>query len=260
VLATKCSGQTGPAPGIRAHRASTCSPRSTPRSSASAPSTWTSTRCTTSTPARRWTDGGSLRYGGEERQGALRRRLQLPAYRVARALGRSEALGSPGSSPSSRATTSCSASSSVSCCRCARKRGSRHPYNPLAGGLLTGKHARTAPPPPGSRFTLGSAGKNYVQRYWQEREFDTVDAVVKLAAANGLEPATLAVAGCWPTRRSPRPWWREQARAVAGEHRRRRPHARPDAQGAPRRTYARLPHGRRGTVNGLFDRRDFMRC
>jgi aryl-alcohol dehydrogenase-like predicted oxidoreductase len=32
------------------------------------------------------------------------------------------------------------------------------PYNPLAGGLLTGKHDRTAPPPEGTRFSLGSAG------------------------------------------------------------------------------------------------------
>src|ERR1700728_5250467 len=29
------------------------------------------------------------------------------------------------------------------------------PYNPLAGGLLTGKHARGAAPTPGTRFTLG---------------------------------------------------------------------------------------------------------
>ena len=28
-------------------------------------------------------------------------------------------------------------------------------YNPIAGGLLSGKHSRTAPPPEGSRFTLG---------------------------------------------------------------------------------------------------------
>ncbi|WP_396229846.1 aldo/keto reductase, partial [Frankia sp. CpI1-P] len=29
------------------------------------------------------------------------------------------------------------------------------PYNPLAGGLLSGKHDRTKPPADGSRFTLG---------------------------------------------------------------------------------------------------------
>jgi aryl-alcohol dehydrogenase-like predicted oxidoreductase len=68
------------------------------------------------------------------------------------------------------------------------------PYNPLAGGLLTGKHTRTAPPSEGSRFALGTAGKMYVQRYWQEREFATVSALVQLAADNGIAPATLAVA------------------------------------------------------------------
>ena len=44
------------------------------------------------------------------------------------------------------------------------------PYNPLAGGMLTGKHKRGAPPE-GSRFTLGTAAKNYTERYWKEREF-----------------------------------------------------------------------------------------
>jgi len=68
------------------------------------------------------------------------------------------------------------------------------PYNPLAGGLLTGKHRRNAPPQEGSRFTIGTAAKTYTERYWQEREFDTVDAVVKLAKDHGIEPATLAVA------------------------------------------------------------------
>jgi aryl-alcohol dehydrogenase-like predicted oxidoreductase len=68
------------------------------------------------------------------------------------------------------------------------------PYNPLAGGLLTGKHTRSVPPADGSRFTLGSAGAMYVQRYWKDREFDTVEAVAALAKDHGLEPATLALA------------------------------------------------------------------
>jgi aryl-alcohol dehydrogenase-like predicted oxidoreductase len=68
------------------------------------------------------------------------------------------------------------------------------PYNPLAGGLLTGKHTRTAPPADGSRFTIGTAAATYVQRYWKDREFDTVDAIIALAKDHGLEPATLALA------------------------------------------------------------------
>ena len=68
------------------------------------------------------------------------------------------------------------------------------PYNPLAGGLLTGKHARGGAPTPGTRFTLGTAAENYQNRYWHEREFSTVEAVTAAAAEAGVTPATAAVA------------------------------------------------------------------
>jgi aryl-alcohol dehydrogenase-like predicted oxidoreductase len=68
------------------------------------------------------------------------------------------------------------------------------PYNPIAGGLLSGKHSRTAPPPEGTRFTLGSAAQMYQTRYWHDREFDTVDALRKLAGQAGVSLVTLAVA------------------------------------------------------------------
>src|ERR1700734_89752 len=48
------------------------------------------------------------------------------------------------------------------------------PYNPISGGLLSGKYDRQSAPPGGSRFTLGQAGQMYQNRYWHEREFDTV--------------------------------------------------------------------------------------
>jgi aryl-alcohol dehydrogenase (NADP+) len=67
------------------------------------------------------------------------------------------------------------------------------PYNPLAGGLLTGKH-RPGPPTPGTRFTLGNAAGRYQDRYWHEREFATVEALRAVAADAGLPLATLAVA------------------------------------------------------------------
>ena len=35
------------------------------------------------------------------------------------------------------------------------------PYNPIAGGLLSGKHRHVEPPAEGSRFTLGDAGRMY---------------------------------------------------------------------------------------------------
>jgi len=68
------------------------------------------------------------------------------------------------------------------------------PYNPIAGGLLSGKHSRTAPPPEGGRFTLGSAGPMYQERYWHDREFDTVEALGQLAKEAGVSLVTLSVA------------------------------------------------------------------
>ena len=117
------------------------------------------------------------------------------AYRVARALGRSEALGITRLvSVQPRYNLLFRQVERELLPLCEEEGLAVIPYNPLAGGLLSGKHKRAVPPPEGSRFTLGTAGKTYVQRYWKEREFDTVDAFVKLAADNGLEPATLAVA------------------------------------------------------------------
>jgi 1-deoxyxylulose-5-phosphate synthase len=68
------------------------------------------------------------------------------------------------------------------------------PYNPIAGGLLSGKHGRSAPPPEGTRFTLGNAGAMYQDRYWHDREFDTVDALAVLAEQAGVSLVTLSVA------------------------------------------------------------------
>jgi 1-deoxyxylulose-5-phosphate synthase len=68
------------------------------------------------------------------------------------------------------------------------------PYNPIAGGLLSGKHSRSAPPPEGTRFTLGWAGAMYQERYWNEHAFDTVEALRKLADQAGVSLVTLSVA------------------------------------------------------------------
>ena len=67
------------------------------------------------------------------------------------------------------------------------------PYNPIAGGLLSGKHSGSAPPPEG-RFTLGWAGQMYQERYWNERAFETVGALRKLADQAGISLVTLSVA------------------------------------------------------------------
>ena len=68
------------------------------------------------------------------------------------------------------------------------------PYNPIAGGLLSGKHSRTAPPPEGSRFTLGTAAQTYQDRYWHDREFDTVEELQRSPKNAGISLVTLAVA------------------------------------------------------------------
>lgn len=68
------------------------------------------------------------------------------------------------------------------------------PYNPIAGGLLSGKHDASKPPPAGTRFTLGTAAQNYQQRYWHEQQFHSVDELRGVAAEAGLALPTLAVA------------------------------------------------------------------
>lgn len=68
------------------------------------------------------------------------------------------------------------------------------PYNPLAGGLLSGKHRKDGGPTAGTRFTLGNAARRYQDRYWHEREFATVEALRPLAAEAGLSLPRMAVA------------------------------------------------------------------
>ena len=65
------------------------------------------------------------------------------------------------------------------------------PYNPLAGGLLAGRHR---PEAPAGRFTLGLAAQIYQDRYWHEREFATVAVLRPLASEAGLDLVTLAIA------------------------------------------------------------------
>src|SRR5580693_1597843 len=67
-------------------------------------------------------------------------------------------------------------------------------YNPIAGGLLSGKHRRGEPPAEGSRFTLGNAGRMYQGRYWHDGEFDTVDQLRAVAEEAGVSLVTLSVA------------------------------------------------------------------
>jgi 1-deoxyxylulose-5-phosphate synthase len=68
------------------------------------------------------------------------------------------------------------------------------PYNPIAGGLLSGKHDPGGPATEGTRFTLGNAAGNYQDRYWHEPEFATVAELRKIAEREGVAMVTLSVA------------------------------------------------------------------
>jgi aryl-alcohol dehydrogenase-like predicted oxidoreductase len=69
------------------------------------------------------------------------------------------------------------------------------PYNPLAGGLLTGKYSHSDTPDTG-RFSaeLGGFGQAYYARYWHEREFATVGRVQEISKQHGTPITTLSVA------------------------------------------------------------------
>ena len=116
------------------------------------------------------------------------------AYRVARALGRSELLGVVRfESVQPRYNLLFRQIERELLPLCEEERIGVIPYNPLAGGLLTGKHARGGAPTPGTRFTLGTAGARYQDRYWHEREFATVEDIRKVAADAAVPMAQLAV-------------------------------------------------------------------
>jgi aryl-alcohol dehydrogenase-like predicted oxidoreductase len=69
------------------------------------------------------------------------------------------------------------------------------PFNPLAGGLLTGKHRHDAVPAKG-RFSaeIGQFGAIYQARYWHEREFQTIEKLRELAGQLGEPLAKLSIA------------------------------------------------------------------
>jgi aryl-alcohol dehydrogenase-like predicted oxidoreductase len=66
------------------------------------------------------------------------------------------------------------------------------PFNPLAGGLLTGKH-KPGGPTQGTRFTLGTAAELYQKRYWHDRQFATIASILEVAKDANIVPTTMAV-------------------------------------------------------------------
>jgi len=66
-------------------------------------------------------------------------------------------------------------------------------YNPLAGGLLSGKYRAGVEPTEG-RFTLGDTGTIYRRRYWDERNLEIAAALKAEADSYGIPLVTAAVA------------------------------------------------------------------
>jgi aryl-alcohol dehydrogenase-like predicted oxidoreductase len=63
------------------------------------------------------------------------------------------------------------------------------PYNPLAGGLLTGKHSQGQAPAAGTRFDNNEL---YQNRYWHPEFFEAVGELSKVAEAAGMSLVSLA--------------------------------------------------------------------
>ncbi len=115
------------------------------------------------------------------------------AYQLARALGRSEVLGvQKFVSVQPRYNLLFRQNERELFPLCSEEGVAVIPYNPLAGGLLTGKHSRGTPTE-GTRFTLGFAAERYQDRYWHDHMFDIVDVMTEIAAETGVGLTTLAM-------------------------------------------------------------------
>ncbi len=116
------------------------------------------------------------------------------SYQVARAIGRSEVLGvARFDSVQPRYNLLFRQIERELLPLCAEEGIGVIPYNPIAGGLLSGKH-RGGTPPVGTRFALGSAAETYQRRYWHAREFATVEQLRPIADEVGMSLVQLAVA------------------------------------------------------------------
>ena len=115
------------------------------------------------------------------------------AYQLARSIGRAEVLGTHNFiSVQPRYNLLYREQERELFLLCAEEGVAVIPYNPLAGGFLSGKH-QPGSPTEGGRFTLGGAAGRYQERYWHDRMFSTVDELRPIAADAGVSMATLAM-------------------------------------------------------------------
>lgn len=117
------------------------------------------------------------------------------AYQVARAIGRSEVLGvARFDSVQPRYNLLFREIERELLPLCREEGIGVIPFNPIAGGLLSGKHNPEAGPEEGSRFTLGTAADRYQDRYWHARMFETVEQLRPLATEAGMSLPEISVA------------------------------------------------------------------
>jgi aryl-alcohol dehydrogenase-like predicted oxidoreductase len=67
-------------------------------------------------------------------------------------------------------------------------------YNPLAGGLLTGRYRSGQAPQMNTRFTVHNGGELYQARYWHEAQLQAVDQLKRLCDERGILIAQVAIA------------------------------------------------------------------
>jgi aryl-alcohol dehydrogenase (NADP+) len=114
-------------------------------------------------------------------------------HQLARAIGRSEVLGvAPFDSVQWRYNLLYREAEHDLTALCADEGVALLAYNPLAGGMLTGKHSRGAPTP-GGRFAHGTSAAVYAERYLHDQAFDLVEGLAPIAAEAGVSLASLAL-------------------------------------------------------------------
>lgn len=67
-------------------------------------------------------------------------------------------------------------------------------YNPLAGGILTGRYRKGQEVEAGTRFGLENAGPLYRRRYWKEAVFEEVEGLKRFIDSRGRSLAHVALA------------------------------------------------------------------
>lgn len=68
------------------------------------------------------------------------------------------------------------------------------PYNPLAGGFLSGKYPTLEDVPAGTRFSLGKTGELYRDRYWHKAQHEAVVQLKRHFDDKGMSLVRVAVA------------------------------------------------------------------